>query len=80
MNTKQISIGITAAVILASSALVFAADAPKKPLGKLTCEDFIGIDDVIKPQYVIAAVAGVVLPKVFGNRHVPLRWRSTGRG
>ena len=57
MNTKQISIGITAAVILASSALVFAADAPKKSLGKLTCEDFIGIDDVIKPQYVIAAVA-----------------------
>ena len=57
MDTRQITIGITAAVILASSALVFAADAPKKPLGKLTCEDFIGIDDVIKPQYVIAAVA-----------------------
>jgi hypothetical protein len=67
MNTKHIAIGITAVVMLASSAHVFAADAPKaetpkadsvkKPLGKLTCEDFIGIDDVIKPQYVIAAVA-----------------------
>ncbi|MDD5322586.1 MAG: HdeA/HdeB family chaperone [Methylococcales bacterium] len=62
MNTRHITIGITAAVMLAGSALVFAADAPKadtvkKPLGKLTCEDFIGIDDVIKPQYVIAAVA-----------------------
>jgi len=67
MNTRHIAIGITAAVMLASSALVFAADAPKaesakaesvkKPLGKLTCEEFIGIDDVIKPQYVIAAVA-----------------------
>ena len=67
MNTRHIIVGITAAVMLASSALVFAADAPKaegakaesvkKPLGKLTCEDFIGIDDVIKPQYVIAAVA-----------------------
>ena len=67
MNTRQITIGITAAVMLAGSALVFAADAPKaeapkaytakKPLGKLTCEDFVGIDDVIKPQYVIAAVA-----------------------
>ena len=33
------------------------ADSIKKPLGKLTCEDFVGIDDVIKPQYVIAAVA-----------------------
>jgi hypothetical protein len=67
MNTRHITIGITVAVMLASSTLVFAADAPKtetpkaegmkKPLGKLTCEDFIGIDDVIKPQYVIAAVA-----------------------
>ena len=67
MKTKHIAMGISAAVMLASSTLVFAADAPKaeapkadnvkKPLGKLTCEDFIGIDDVIKPQYVIAAVA-----------------------
>jgi hypothetical protein len=72
MKIRQFTIGVTAAVMLAGSALVFAADAPKteapkaetpkaesvkKPLGKLTCEDFIGIDDVIKPQYVIAAVA-----------------------
>ena len=67
MNTRHITIGITATIMLASSALVFAADAAKtestnadsikKPLGKLTCEDFVGIDDVIKPQYVIAAVA-----------------------
>ena len=67
MNTRHIAIGITTAVILAGSALVFAADAPnaetpkaesvKKPLGKVTCEDFIAIDEVIKPQYVIAAVA-----------------------
>jgi acid stress chaperone HdeA len=67
MNTRNITIGITAAVMLAGSALVFVAGAAKaetpkaesvkKPLGKLTCEDFIGIDDVIKPQYVIAAVA-----------------------
>ena len=67
MNTRHITIGITAAFMLTSSALVFAADATKsetdkadsikKPLGKLTCEDFTGIDDVIKPQYVIAAVA-----------------------
>ena len=30
----------------------------KKPLGKLTCADFVGVDvdDVIKPLYVIAAV------------------------
>ena len=68
MNTRNITIGITAAVMLAGSAIVFAAadtvkaetaktDSAKKPLGKLTCEDFIGFDDVIKPQYVIASVA-----------------------
>ena len=67
MNTRHITIGITAVFMLTGSALVFAADAPKaesakaesvkKPLGKLTCEDFIAIDDVIKPQYVISAVA-----------------------
>ena len=67
MNTKPITMGITAAVMLASSAVVFAAEAAKteiskaesvkKPLGKLTCEDFVAIDDVIKPQYVISAVA-----------------------
>ncbi|MDD2658881.1 MAG: HdeA/HdeB family chaperone [Methylococcales bacterium] len=33
------------------------ADSPKKPLGKVTCEDFIAIDDVIKPQYVVSAIA-----------------------
>jgi hypothetical protein len=32
-------------------------DSVKKTLGKLACEDFIGIDDVVKPQIVIAAVA-----------------------
>lgn len=67
MNTRHITMSITAAVMLASSAIVFAAEEPKaetpkaeivkKPLGKMTCEDFIGIDEVIRPQYVIAAAA-----------------------
>jgi acid stress chaperone HdeA len=67
MNTRHITIGIASAVMLAGSALVFAEDAPKaetpkaesvkKPLGKVTCEDFIAIDDVIKPQYVVSAIA-----------------------
>jgi acid stress chaperone HdeA len=68
MKIKQITLGMTAAILLTSSVVVFAADeapkadAPKaasskKPLGKLTCEEFVAIDDVIKPQYVIAAVA-----------------------
>ena len=67
MKTKKMTMGMIAAVLLSGSALVFAADAAKaattkadsvkKPLGKLTCEDFIAIDDIIKPQYVIAAAA-----------------------
>ena len=67
MNFKKMTIGIVGAVLMAGSTLVFAADTAKtestkadgikKPLGKLTCEDFTGIDDIIKPQYVIAAVA-----------------------
>jgi acid stress chaperone HdeA len=71
MKTKHITVGMSAVFILASSALVFAAEATskaetpkvkaeeslKKPLGKLTCEEFISFEDVIKPQYVIAAAA-----------------------
>jgi acid stress chaperone HdeA len=67
MNTKHVATGIAAAVMLTGSALVFAADAPKaetpkadspkKPLGKVTCEDFIAIEDVVKPQYVVSAIA-----------------------
>lgn len=72
MNTKFIAIGISMAFMLAGSLIVYAADAAKaetaktetaktetvkKPLGKLTCEDFLGMDEIIKPQYVIAAAA-----------------------
>ena len=34
MNTRNIAIGITSVVMLASSALVFAADAPKAESAK----------------------------------------------
>lgn len=67
MNTKQLTVAMTAVIMLASSTVVFSADAaPKaetskvastKPLGKLTCEEFVSFEDVIKPQYVIAAAA-----------------------
>ncbi|MCX7108292.1 MAG: HdeA/HdeB family chaperone [Methylococcales bacterium] len=72
MNTKKLTIGITSVILLAASTLGFAtdtakvetskveapkADSSKKPLGKLTCEDFIAVEDIIKPQYVIAGNA-----------------------
>jgi hypothetical protein len=71
MNIKQITIySITATVMFTGSSIVFAADTAKeegkkeesvktssikKPLGKVTCQDFIMLDDIIKPQYLIAA-------------------------
>jgi acid stress chaperone HdeA len=72
MKTRKLIIGVTSVVLFAASTFVFAVDAPKaeaekvdatktdsakKPLGKLTCEDFIAVKDVIKPQYVIAGNA-----------------------
>jgi acid stress chaperone HdeA len=32
-------------------------DSTKKPLAKVTCEDFLAFDEVIQPKYVIAAAA-----------------------
>jgi acid stress chaperone HdeA len=32
-------------------------DSTKKPLAKVTCEEFLAFDEVIQPKYVIAAAA-----------------------
>ena len=52
-------IGTAAAVVLiASSTLALAqTSAPKKPLGKLTCEEFLAYDETFKPKVVYWAVA-----------------------
>jgi len=52
-------IGTAAAVaLLASSTLALAqTSAPKKPLGKLTCEEFLAYDETFKPKVVYWAVA-----------------------
>jgi acid stress chaperone HdeA len=50
----------TAAVValLATSTLALAqTSAPKKPLGKLTCEEFLAYEDTFKPKVVYWAVA-----------------------
>ncbi len=50
----------TAAVValLASSTLALAqTSAPKKPLGKLTCEEFLAYEETFKPKVVYWAVA-----------------------
>ena len=52
-------IGTAAAVaLIASSTLALAqTSAPKKPLGKLTCEEFLAYEETFKPKVVYWAVA-----------------------
>jgi acid stress chaperone HdeA len=48
--------GAVAASLLACATLAFAESA-KKPLGKMTCEDFLAVEDTVKPKVVYYAVA-----------------------
>lgn len=41
----------------AATAPAAKVDSTKKTLAKVTCEDFLGFDEVIQPKYVIAAAA-----------------------
>src|SRR5262245_58445125 len=58
MSMQRVAIGVIAAALLAGSTLAFAqSSGAKKPLGKMTCEDFIGVEDSLKPKMVYWAVA-----------------------
>jgi acid stress chaperone HdeA len=58
MSFQRIAIGITAATLMAGSTGAFAQSSDaKKPVGKMTCEDFLGIEDSFKPKVVYWAVA-----------------------
>jgi acid stress chaperone HdeA len=50
----ETSTSLEAGVATAPSTKV---DSTKKTLDKVTCEDFLGFDEVIQPKYVIAAAA-----------------------
>ncbi len=58
MYFQHIAIGVFAATLVAGSNVAFAAwsDA-KKPLGKMTCGDFLSIEDRFQPKVVYYAVA-----------------------
>jgi len=51
--------GVVAASLIAASTGAMAAQssAPNKPLGKMTCEDYIALDEGFKPKMVYWAVA-----------------------
>ena len=58
MYLQRIAIGVVAAALMASSNVASAqSDAAKKPLGKMTCEDFLGFEESFKPKVVYWAVA-----------------------
>jgi acid stress chaperone HdeA len=58
MGFQRIAIGIAAATLVAGSTAAFAqSSGAKKPLGKMSCADFLGIEDTFKPKVVYWAVA-----------------------
>lgn len=58
MNSKRIVMGAVAAVLVAASTVVFAQSGDvKKPLGKMSCEDFLAFEDNFKPKVVYWAIA-----------------------
>jgi len=58
MYLQRIAIGVVAATLVAGSTVTFAqSDGAKKPLGKMTCEDFLGFEESFKPKVVYWAVA-----------------------
>lgn len=57
MKMNRILLGCLAAASLLASPTGARAEAAKKPLGKMTCEDFLAVEDTFKPKVVYYAVA-----------------------
>ena len=58
MDLKRIATAVVVTTLLASPALVFGQSlSSKKPLEKMTCEEFVGLEDSFKPHAVSWAVA-----------------------
>ena len=44
-------VGVVTATLVAGSTVAFAqSDGAKKPLGKMTCEDFLGFEEQLQTQ------------------------------
>jgi acid stress chaperone HdeA len=58
MYLQRIVVGIVGATLFAGSTVAYAqSSAAKKPLGKMTCEEFLGFEESFKPKVVYWAVA-----------------------
>jgi acid stress chaperone HdeA len=57
MTVQRIAIALLATALIGGSTLAYAQGGSKKPLGKLTCEEFLALDDTFKPKMVYWAAA-----------------------
>jgi len=58
MDLKRIATAVVATTLFASSTVAFSQSASsKKPFEKMTCEDFVALDESFKPDAVYWAVA-----------------------
>ena len=58
MKLKRIATAVLATTLFASSTVAFAqSSSGKKAVEKMTCEDFVGLDESFKPDAVYWAVA-----------------------
>src|SRR5262245_16951605 len=56
MRSHFLLIGLGSALLVVGAGAA-AGKSPDKPLGKMTCEDFLALDETIQPKAVIYAVA-----------------------
>jgi acid stress chaperone HdeA len=56
MYLQRLAIGVVTAALVSGSAVAQSTGA-KKPLAKMTCEDFIGFEESFRPKVVYWAVA-----------------------
>jgi len=58
MPRHRLAIVLTTAALLAGVPVAFAqSSGAKKPLGKMTCEEFLVLEDTVKPKVVYWAAA-----------------------
>jgi len=58
MIIRRVGVAALTAVLMTGGPLAFAQSSPpKKPLGKLTCEEFLAVDETFKPKMVYYAAA-----------------------
>ena len=58
MKLQRIATAVLVTTLFASSTVAFSQSASsKKPLEKMTCEEFVGLEDSFKPNAVSRAVA-----------------------